>query len=102
MIQPTVAPSRRSLEALDWLNFFLADVRTGVGPFLAIYLATQGWNEQAVGVALTVGGLAGVLSQAPARALVDAGRPKRALIGGAGGLIAARAVASATRAPRPP
>ena len=101
MIQPTVAPSRRSLEALDWLNFFLADVRTGVGPFLAIYLATQGWNEQAVGFALMVGGLAGVLSQAPAGALVDAVSSKRALIGGAVGLIATGAVALASGTPGP-
>jgi hypothetical protein len=28
-----------TLRGLDWLNFFLADVQTGVGPFLAIYLA---------------------------------------------------------------
>src|SRR5712692_1627105 len=76
-------PSPQSLRALDWLNFFLADVRTGVGPFLAIYLVTQHWNEQAVGMALTIGGLAGVLGQAPAGALVDAARPKRALIAAA-------------------
>jgi len=23
---------------LDWMNFFLADVKDGLGPFLAIYL----------------------------------------------------------------
>ncbi len=43
-------PSARSLCGLDWLNFFLADVRTGVGPFLAIYLAGYGWDEQRVGI----------------------------------------------------
>jgi hypothetical protein len=37
-----------SLRGLDWLNFFLADVQTGVGPFLAIYLAGYGWNEERV------------------------------------------------------
>jgi hypothetical protein len=40
------------------LNFFLADVQTGVGPFLAIYLAAYGWNEERVGLALTAGGVA--------------------------------------------
>ena len=99
MTPPSVRPSRSSLQALDWLNFFLADVRTGVGPFLAIYLATQHWNEQAVGIALTVGGLAGVLSQAPAGALVDAAKSKRALIVGAVSLIGAGAVALASGAP---
>jgi hypothetical protein len=38
-------PSARSLRGLDLLNLFLADVQTGVGPFLAIYLADYGWNE---------------------------------------------------------
>jgi hypothetical protein len=31
----TVQPTMRSLRGLDWLNFLLADVQTGVGPFLA-------------------------------------------------------------------
>jgi drug/metabolite transporter (DMT)-like permease len=39
LIETKSAPSRRTLRGLDWLNFFLADVQTGVGPFLAIYLA---------------------------------------------------------------
>jgi MFS family permease len=68
------------------LNFFLADVQTGVGPFLAIYLAGYGWNEQRVGIALTVGGIAGILTQTPAGALVDWLRAKRALI--AAGVVA--------------
>jgi predicted MFS family arabinose efflux permease len=74
------APSARTLRGLDWLNFFLADVQTGVGPFLAIYLAGYKWNEESVGLALTVGGIAGILMQTPAGALVDRQRSKRALI----------------------
>jgi MFS family permease len=65
---------------LDWLNFFLADVQTGVGPFLAIYLAGYRWDEQRVGIALTAGGIAGIVMQTPAGALVDRLRSKRALI----------------------
>jgi MFS family permease len=79
-LRPQPSPSRRTLRGLDWLNFFLADVQTGVGPFLAIYLAGYGWNEQRVGLALTVGGIAGILTQTPAGALVDRLRSKRALI----------------------
>src|SRR3984885_25482 len=82
----TQQPSKRSLRGLDWLNFFLADVQTGVGPFLAIYLAGYGWNEQRVGLALTVGGIAGILAQTPAGALVDRVRSKRALV--ASGIVA--------------
>ena len=48
------SPSRSTRRGLDWLNFFLADVQTGVGPFLAIYLAGYTWNEARVGLALTV------------------------------------------------
>jgi len=72
--------SRQSLQGLDWLNFFLADVQSGVGPFLAIYLAGSGWNEQTIGIALTGGGLAGIIAQTPAGALADRIRSKRALI----------------------
>src|ERR1700693_4793363 len=72
--------SASSLRGLDWLNFFLADVQTGVGPFLAIYLAGYGWNEERVGLALTVGGIAGILAQTPAGALVDQVHRKRTLI----------------------
>jgi MFS family permease len=79
-------PSAQTLRGLDWLNFLLADVQTGVGPFLAIYLAAYGWNEQRVGLALTLGGIAGIASQTPAGALVDRLESKRALI--ASGVVA--------------
>src|ERR1700689_4651478 len=73
-------PSGTSLRGLDLLNFLLADVQTGVGPFLAIYLATYGWNEQRVGLALTIGGIAGIATQTPAGALIDQLKSNRALI----------------------
>jgi predicted MFS family arabinose efflux permease len=82
----TKTPSGRTLRGLDWLNFFLADVQTGVGPFLAIHLAGFKWNEESIGLALTVGGIAGILMQTPAGALVDRLRSKRALI--AAGIVA--------------
>src|SRR6202050_2043345 len=84
----TRQPSKRTLRGLDWLNFFLADVQTGVGPFLAIYLAGYGWNEERVGVALTVGGIAGILAQTPAGALVDQVHRKRTLIAAGIGALA--------------
>jgi predicted MFS family arabinose efflux permease len=76
-------PSPPTLRGLDGLNFFLADVQTGLGPFLAIYLAGYKWNEQLVGTVLTLGGIAGILAQTPAGALVDRLRSKRALVAGA-------------------
>lgn len=68
------------------MYFFLADVLTGVGPFLAVYLATRHWNTEQVGIALTIGGLAGVVTQIPAGALVDRTHRKRLLV--VAGLIA--------------
>jgi predicted MFS family arabinose efflux permease len=85
-------PSQRTLRGLDGLNFFLADVQTGVGPFLAIYLAGYRWNEERVGLALTVGGIAGILAQTPAGALVDFLRSKRALVAVAVAALAAGAL----------
>jgi predicted MFS family arabinose efflux permease len=80
-IETKAPPSQRTLRGLDWLNFLLADVQSGVGPFLAIYLAGYRWNEESVGLALTIGGIAGILTQTPAGGLVDSLRSKRALVG---------------------
>lgn len=74
------APSPRSLHALDWLNFFLADVQTGVGPFLAAALVARRWQPQEIGLVLTIGGLVGIFMQTPAGATVDAVKQKRPLI----------------------
>ena len=66
---------------LDLANFFLADVRDGLGPYLAVYLLTvQHWNEAAIGVVMSVGGVAGLLAQTPAGALVDAHARKRLVV----------------------
>jgi MFS family permease len=74
---PASAQSRRGL---DWMNFFLADVQTGFGTFVAFYLATHGWSQDQVGIALSAGAIASVVSQVPGGALADAVRWKRALI----------------------
>jgi MFS family permease len=55
-------------------------VQTGFGTFVAFYLAHLGWSEKSVGLALTLGGLAGVVSQIPGGALADAVPWKRGLI----------------------
>ncbi|MEA2946599.1 MAG: hypothetical protein QOI40_1929 [Alphaproteobacteria bacterium] len=66
---------------LDALNFFLADVRDGLGPYLAIYLLTvQKWDEASIGVVMSIAAGAGILAQTPAGALVDATRAKRGLM----------------------
>jgi predicted MFS family arabinose efflux permease len=71
--------SRQSRNGLDWMNFFIADVQTGFGTFVAFYLAGLSWSQETIGVALAAGGIAGVLGQIPGGALADATSWKRAL-----------------------
>src|SRR5215469_13714805 len=71
----------RANRALDAVNFFLADVRDGLGPYLAVYLLTeQKWDEARIGIVMSVATIAGILAQTPAGALVDATKAKRALM----------------------
>src|SRR5262245_9970190 len=84
--------SRQSRQGLDWMNFFLADVQTAFGAFVAFYLAGLGWPKDQVGLALTVGTLAGVISQIPGGALVDALRWKRGLAAIGIGMLCASAL----------
>ncbi|HTH62957.1 MAG TPA: MFS transporter [Paraburkholderia sp.] len=67
----------RSLRALDWLNFFVANVQTGFGPFIASYLASHKWTQGEIGLALSVGTISAMVSQVPAGAAVDAMRNKK-------------------------
>nr|WP_207281985.1 MFS transporter [Pseudomonas sp. FW300-N2F2] len=72
---------RRNNLSLDGLNFFLADVRDGLGPYLAIYLlAVHRWDPASIGVVMTVAAMAGLVAQAPAGALIDRVRSKRAVV----------------------
>jgi hypothetical protein len=48
--------SRQSWYALDCLNFLVASVQTGLGTFVAFYLASLGWSKESVGLALASGG----------------------------------------------
>jgi MFS family permease len=69
---------------LDALNFFLADVRDGLGPYLAIYLLTERkWDEASIGAVMSLAALAGILAQTPAGALIDRSRAKRGWIAAA-------------------
>jgi MFS family permease len=73
-------PSPRSRRGLDWVNFFVADVQTGVGPFVAIYLASIHWSSTSIGWVLTAGGVTGIASQWLGGAVVDASHHKRTLL----------------------
>jgi MFS family permease len=66
---------------LDTLNFFLADVRDGLGPYLAVFLLVQQhWDEASIGIVMTIMGLGTVLAQTPVGAFIDATRFKRGIV----------------------
>ena len=71
----------RHERSLDALNFFLADVRQGLGPYLAIYLLTERhWAEDEIGLVMSIAAVSGLIVQAPAGALIDVSHAKRAII----------------------
>lgn len=75
--------------------FFLADVQTGFGPFVAVYLTTQKWTQVEIGLILSVGGLIALLGQMPGGALVDWARSERLVAGVAVATIGVSALAYA-------
>ncbi|WP_050577223.1 MFS transporter [Pseudomonas cremoricolorata] len=72
---------QRDQRSLDWLNFFLADVRDGLGPYLAIYLlAVHKWEPASIGLVMSLAGITALLTQTPAGALIDRTTAKRAVV----------------------
>jgi predicted MFS family arabinose efflux permease len=88
-------PSKSSLRGLDWFIFFVADVQTGFGPFISVYLTAQAWTQVDIGLILTVGGLVALLGQMPGGAIVDAAWSERLVAGLAVAAIGASALAYA-------
>jgi MFS family permease len=81
LADPRPGALRAQERAFDWFNFFVANIQTGFGPFLAVHLTAQGWTLTAIGFALSVGTVSSLLSQLPAGALVDAVRSKTRVAG---------------------
>ncbi len=79
--EPPLAPSRRSLRGLDWFVFFVADVQTGFGPFVSVFLTTQKWTQIDIGLILSAAGFVSLIGQIPGGALVDAARSERLVSG---------------------
>jgi len=54
----------RSRRGLDGINFLMADVRDGVGPYLSIYLkGAQHWDAGAIGLAMGASSIAAAICQ---------------------------------------
>jgi MFS family permease len=81
----------RDRAALYAVNFFMADMEAGVGPFLGVLLHSRGWSTGAIGAVITLGAVVGMLAVTPAGALVDATHHKRAcaIVAGLGAVAAA-------------
>ena len=62
---------RRGIWPLQSLNFFMADMQAGVGPFLGVFLLAHGWQNGLIGTVMSIGGIAGMAVTAPAGALID-------------------------------
>lgn len=89
-------PSRRSLQRLDWFVFLVADVQTGFGPFVSVYLTTEHWTQVEIGLVLSVAGVVSLVGQIPGGAIVDAARSERGVAAVAVSVIAASALVYAT------
>src|SRR6185437_1376989 len=76
---PRDQPSR-GIRPLEALNFFMADMQAGIGPFVGVFLLAHGWHSGWIGTILTIGGVAGTLMTTPVGALVDSTRHKRAYV----------------------
>lgn len=71
---------RRGIWPLQSLNFFMADMQAGVGPFLGVFLLAHGWQNGLIGTVMSIGGIAGMAVTAPAGALIDGTRHKRLFV----------------------
>jgi MFS family permease len=85
-------PSQQSLRRLDWFVFLVADVQTGFGPFISVYLTSEHWTMVDIGLILSVSALGSLIGQIPGGAVVDAARSERVVAGVGISLIASAAL----------
>ena len=71
---------KRGKTALESLNFFMADMQAGIGPFLGVFLQQRGWAAGPIGTVMTAGGVAGMLMTVPAGAFIDHTTRKRLVV----------------------
>lgn len=71
---------RRAKTALQALNFFMADMQAGIGPFLGVFLQQRGWTTGPIGTVMTIGGVAGMVMTVPAGAFIDHTEKKRLVV----------------------
>ena len=62
------------------VNFFMADMQSGIGPFLGVFLLERGWASGMIGTAMAIGNVAGMLIATPVGGFIDTSRHKRAWV----------------------
>ena len=70
----------RAKLGLQSLNFFMADMQAGIGPFLGVFLQQKGWTSGPIGTVMTLGGVAGMIMTVPAGAFIDHTTRKRLVV----------------------
>src|ERR1700740_806075 len=58
------------------VNFFMADMQSGIGPFLGVFLLEHGWASGTIGTAMTIGNIAGMLITTPVGGFIDTSQHK--------------------------
>jgi predicted MFS family arabinose efflux permease len=58
----------------------MADMQSGIGPFVGVFLAQRGWDSGLIGTALTIGNIAGMLITTPIGGFIDTSNHKRAWV----------------------
>lgn len=75
------------------LNFFMADMQSGIGPFVGVFLQAHGWASGLIGSAMTLGNVAGMLIQTPVGGFIDTTNYKRSWVVAPGiGVVLASAI----------
>ena len=58
LVEKSSGAKPQVIAALLSLNFFVADIQAGIGPFLGVFLLAHGWESGLIGTVMTVGGIA--------------------------------------------
>lgn len=69
-----------AFSALAWLNFFIADVRDGLGPYLGVFLKEYQFGESHIGLIVTSASLCALIFGIPLGIFIDKTHFKRGII----------------------
>ena len=63
--------SDSTLAGLNVLNFAVAAMQAGFGPFISVRLTASGWNPGTIGLVLSAGTVAALVAQVPSGVVID-------------------------------